>query len=62
MKKTYIIPALEIVSTTACNPLAQSNRVSSDGKVNLNSATMDAGNGSDAVKANNYNVWNDDWK
>ena len=62
MKKTYIIPALAIVNTTQCHPLAQSNTIASDGKVNLNSKTMDTGNGSDAVKANSYNVWDDDWQ
>lgn len=61
MKKIYIIPTLCIVSVNNEMPIALSNQVSSDGNVELNEETMEEGNGDDAVKANNYSVWSEDW-
>lgn len=42
-------------------PIANSNQVTSDGNVELNEETMEEGNGDDAVKANRYSVWSEDW-
>ena len=61
MKRTYIIPALQAAYIAEELPIAQSNEVNNSGIVNLNPTTMDRGDGSDAVKRNDYNVWNDDW-
>ena len=64
MKKTYIIPTLQVAYIAEELPIAQSrNRISADG----NSATLDpnnmvGGDGGDAVKTNTYNVWDDEWK
>lgn len=61
MKKTYIIPRLQVAYVTEELPIAQSNVVNGE-SVNLNPNSMEGGNGSDAVKANVYNVWDDEWK
>ena len=61
MKKTYIIPALQVTYIAQELLLVPSNTVTHDG-VDLNPNTMKGGDGSDAVKANPYNVWDDDWQ
>lgn len=60
MKKTYVIPAMQVVTFAQEKPVAYSNQVDGNG-FTLNPTTMDEGDGSDAVKHNDYNVWNDDW-
>jgi hypothetical protein len=61
MKKKYINPALQVDYVAEELPIAQSNKVNGE-SVNLNPNSIEAGNGSDAVKANAYNVWDDEWK
>lgn len=41
-------------------PIALSNQMTDDG-VELNKETMEEGDGGDAVKANRYSVWSEDW-
>ena len=60
MRKIYINPTLQVAYVDEELPVAQSNTVGSQG-VSLNPNTMKEGDGSDAVKANSYNVWDDDW-
>jgi len=64
MKKTYIIPILEVAYITEELPIALSkNRISDAGDgVEIDPSTMGGGDGGDAVKSNDvYNVWDDDW-
>lgn len=61
MKKIYISPTFCVVRVNNEMPIANSNQVTSDGNVELNEETMEEGNGDDAVKANNYSVWSEDW-
>ena len=64
MKKTYIIPALQVAYITNELPIAASNRnkISSDGNsVSFDPNSMGGSDGSDAVKRNDYDVWDDDW-
>ena len=60
MKKTaYIQPATSVVLLhTVAGMLANSNQIGSDGNVNLNSSTMNDGDGSDASRYNSG--WDDD--
>ena len=61
MKKTYISPELCSTTITFAESIMQlSNQVTSS-SVNLNPTTMGEGSGSDAVKSNTYDVWDDDW-
>ena len=61
MKKIlYTAPLLRVKVIGSELPVAQSNLVNGN-SVNINSSTMTEGNGSDAVKSNQYNVWDDDW-
>ena len=57
----YTAPQLCITIVGSQLPLAQSNMISNDGNVHLNAASMNEGDGGDAVKANHYNAWDDDW-
>lgn len=59
-KNQYIAPELQTIKLNAELPMAQSNKMNSN-SVNLNPNTMKDGDGGDAVKANAYDVWEDDW-
>ena len=61
MKKTYIIPTLQVAYIAEELPIAQSNQANGR-NINLNPNTMKEGDGGDAVKTNTYNVWDDEWK
>ena len=62
MKKTYIVPSIDITEVVLCAIIAASgDGVTSDGDV----ATPDnpgSGDGSDAAVKRHYNVWDDDWR
>jgi len=60
MKKIYISPTLCVVRVNNEMPIALSNQMTDDG-VELNKETMEEGDGGDAVKANHYSVWSEDW-
>jgi len=55
MKKTYIIPALNITKMGVVNMIATSGPQTLDASASQ-SAGMDV-----KVERNDYNVWNDDW-
>ena len=60
-KNQYIAPSLHCCFVEAEAPLAVSNMVDGN-SINMNSRTMESGDGSDAVKGQgNYSVWDDDW-
>ena len=62
MKKIqYIVPVLRVTKIRVELPMAKSNELTNDNSVNLNPNTMTNGDGSDAVKSNNYNVWDENW-
>lgn len=61
MKMKYQKPSV-MVCPMACElPIAGSNEVSGKG-IDMNTDTMQPGNGNDAaVKSITYSVWDDDW-
>ena len=64
MKKTYIIPTLQVTYIAQELLVAESNKIQSKNEsveINFNPGTMGEGNGGDAVKSNTYDVWDDDW-
>ena len=62
MKKIqYIVPVLRVTKIRVELPMAKSNELTNDNSVNLNPNTMTNGDGSDAVKSNHYNVWDENW-
>lgn len=59
MKKNYIVPATLMVALSQIDGIL--NSVSENGTIRMDASNMVGGDGSDAVKRNDYNVWNDDW-
>jgi len=60
-KNSYTAPVLRTKEIAQELPVAQSNQVTDGSGVNLNPSTMEEGDGGDGVKANRFNVWDDDW-
>lgn len=61
MKKIYQKPFIEELYTVASySLLVNSNGITNDNKINVNTSTMEVGDGSDAVKDNGD--WNIQWE
>lgn len=59
MKKTYMIPAVQVVEVRMTEMLAASNQLENNGtSINLNSETMIEGDGEDAAaRRQEWDIW-----